>query len=52
VVFQQDAGASKFEKIFIDVFTTGATVNECAKVLKEAGAVEVRVLAAARVILG
>jgi len=32
-----------------DVFTTGATVNECAKALVEAGAAEVRVLAAARV---
>jgi ComF family protein len=32
-----------------DVFTTGATVNECAKALMEARAAEVRVLAAARV---
>ena len=32
-----------------DVFTTGATVNECAKVLKKAGAVEVMVLTLARV---
>ncbi|HVG02059.1 MAG TPA: phosphoribosyltransferase family protein, partial [Nitrospira sp.] len=31
-----------------DVFTTGATVNECAKVLLEAGAREVSVLALAR----
>lgn len=33
-----------------DVFTTGATVNECSKVLIEAGAAEVRVLTAARVV--
>lgn len=31
-----------------DVFTTGATVNECARVLKRAGAVSVGVLTAAR----
>lgn len=33
-----------------DVFTTGATVNECARVLKEAGAREVSVLTLARAI--
>ncbi|HCC54068.1 MAG TPA: amidophosphoribosyltransferase [Desulfobulbaceae bacterium] len=32
-----------------DVFTTGTTVNECAKVLKKAGAIEVIVLTLARV---
>ena len=32
-----------------DVFTTGTTVNECAKTLKKAGAGEVRVLTLARV---
>jgi ComF family protein len=32
-----------------DVLTTGATVNECARVLRQAGAIEVRVLTAARV---
>jgi predicted amidophosphoribosyltransferase len=32
-----------------DVFTTGTTVNECAKVLKMAGAGEVQVLTLARV---
>ena len=32
-----------------DVFTTGTTVNECAWVLKKAGAAEVRVLTLARV---
>ncbi|MFH1147386.1 MAG: ComF family protein [Pseudomonadota bacterium] len=31
-----------------DVFTTGATANECARVLKEAGAAEVSVLTLAR----
>lgn len=31
-----------------DVFTTGATVNECSKVLKQAGAAEVMVLTLAR----
>jgi predicted amidophosphoribosyltransferase len=31
-----------------DVFTTGATVNECAKVLKQAGAARVDVLTLAR----
>lgn len=33
-----------------DVFTTGSTVSECAKVLKKAGAKSVSVLAAARVV--
>jgi predicted amidophosphoribosyltransferase len=32
-----------------DVFTTGATVNECAKVLLAAGAAEVAVYTLARV---
>lgn len=32
-----------------DVFTTGATVNECARVLKKAGAKEISVLTLARV---
>jgi predicted amidophosphoribosyltransferase len=31
-----------------DVWTTGATLNECARVLKEAGATEVRALTVAR----
>jgi predicted amidophosphoribosyltransferase len=31
-----------------DVFTTGATMNECARVLKEAGAASVTVLTLAR----
>ena len=31
-----------------DVMTTGATVNECARVLKQSGAREVLVLTAAR----
>jgi predicted amidophosphoribosyltransferase len=32
-----------------DVFTTGTTVNECARVLKQAGAVRVDILTLARV---
>ncbi len=32
-----------------DVFTTGATVNECARVLKKSGAKEIIVLTLARV---
>lgn len=35
-----------------DVYTTGSTVNECAKVLKKAGALEVNVLCIARVTRG
>ena len=35
-----------------DVYTTGATLNECAKTLRKAGAVEVAVLTLARVIPG
>ncbi|MCC2639651.1 MAG: putative Phosphoribosyltransferase [Nitrospira sp.] len=31
-----------------DVFTTGATVNECARILRESGAQDVQVLALAR----
>lgn len=34
-----------------DVFTTGATVNECAKVLKKAGAERIDVLTLARVVM-
>jgi len=34
--------------VFDDVMTTGATVNECARVLKRGGAAEVHVLALAR----
>lgn len=32
-----------------DIFTTGSTLNECAKMLKKAGATEVNILAIARV---
>jgi len=32
-----------------DIFTTGSTLNECAKMLKKAGAAEVNILAIARV---
>jgi ComF family protein len=35
-----------------DVFTTGATLNECAKILKENGALRINVLTLARVIRG
>jgi ComF family protein len=35
-----------------DVYTSGATTNACARVLKRAGALEVRVLCWARVVLG
>jgi ComF family protein len=35
-----------------DVFTTGATANACARVLKQAGAAEVRLLCWARVLRG
>ena len=35
-----------------DVFTTGATLNECAKILKEHGALRINVLTLARVIRG
>jgi ComF family protein len=35
-----------------DVSTTGATLDACARVLKDAGAIEVRALTAARVVTG
>ena len=35
-----------------DVYTSGATTNACARALKRAGAIEVRVLCWARVVLG
>jgi ComF family protein len=41
--------AGKMIVLVDDVFTTGTTVNECAKVLKMAGAGEVQVLTLARV---
>ena len=34
--------------LFDDIYTTGATVNECAKVLKQAGAKEVGILTIAK----
>ena len=33
-----------------DVFTTGATLNECARILKQSGAARIAVLTVARVI--
>jgi ComF family protein len=33
-----------------DVFTTGSTVNECAKVLRQSGAADIQVLTLARVL--
>lgn len=41
--------AGKKVLVVDDVFTTGTTVNECARVLKKAGAAEVMVLTLARV---
>ena len=37
-----------FIKPFDDVFTTGSTVNECAKVLRKAGAKRIEVFTLAR----
>ncbi len=42
--------AEKTVLLIDDVFTSGATVNECTRVLKEAGAREVQVLTLARAI--
>jgi predicted amidophosphoribosyltransferase len=46
------AAALKGKRIVLvdDVLTTGATVNECARTLKKAGAASVSVLALARVV--
>lgn len=48
-IFQADAALARHKKIFLvdDVYTTGATMNECARVLKDAGAREVWGLVAA-----
>jgi len=47
----RDQAAVRDRRILLvdDVYTTGATVNECAKILKKAGAREVSVLTLARV---
>ena len=49
--FVADAGAVHGRRVLLvdDVITTGSTANEAAKTLLAAGALEVRVLAAARV---
>ncbi len=49
-VRQPEAVAGKRVLLIDDVYTTGTTVNECAKVLKKAGAASVRVLTLARTI--
>lgn len=41
---------NKVIKPFDDVFTTGTTVNECAKVLRKAGAKRIEVFTLARAI--
>jgi ComF family protein len=48
-VIDRQAVEGKRVMLVDDVFTTGTTVNECAKVLKKAGAKEVQVLTLARV---
>ncbi len=48
-VIERKEVAGKSILLIDDVFTTGTTVNECAKALKRAGAKEVQVLTLARV---
>lgn len=48
-VLKPDAVRDRAVLLVDDVFTTGATVNECARVLKDAGAGPVLVLTLARV---
>lgn len=47
-VTQTEAIRGKSILLVDDVYTTGATVNECARILKKAGAVKVAVLSVAR----
>ncbi|MBI5556992.1 MAG: ComF family protein [Deltaproteobacteria bacterium] len=49
VVEKKDDVSGKKILLIDDVFTTGTTVNECARVLKQAGAERVDVLTLARV---
>ena len=49
VVVDERSVLGKAVLLIDDVFTTGTTVNECARVLKRSGAKEVKVLTLARV---
>jgi predicted amidophosphoribosyltransferase len=51
-VRKREAVKGKRILLIDDVFTTGATVQECACVLREAGASEVQALTLARVARG
>ena len=49
-----DPGSIAGKRVVIvdDVFTTGSTVMECAKVVRKAGAAEIGVITFARVVVG
>ncbi len=51
-VSKRDAVKDKSVLLIDDVFTTGATLNECARILKSEGATRINVLTLARVIRG